>query len=66
MREFAKMYAKIVLFILIPILIAVTIGSFFINMIQNEAIAFIAAILLATLLGAPLIVYVHWLADRFF
>ena len=65
MKEIAIMYVKIIIFIIIPLLLAVTVAAFFIAMIQNEVIRLIVSVVFAIILGFSLILYVHWIDDKF-
>jgi len=66
MKELAKMYMKLVLLAFIPILLIIIVAAFFITMIPNETVMYIATFLFGIFFGLPVILYINWLADRFF
>lgn len=64
MKEVAIMYVKIVIFIFIPLLAAVTIAGLLIGMIQSEAIQLIVTFVTAFIFGLPTILYIHWVGNK--
>ena len=64
MKEVAIMYVKIIIFIFIPILAAVTIAGLLIGMIQSEAIQLIVTVITGIILGLPTILYIHWVGNK--
>ena len=64
MKEVAIMYVKIIIFIFIPLLAAVTIAGLFIGMIQSKAIQLIVTVITGIILGLPTILYIHWVGNK--
>ena len=64
MKEIAIMYGKIIIFIVAPMLAAITIIAHFISMFQSELVQLIVSVVGAFILGFPLIKYMHWIDDK--